>query len=165
MVFVIWLSDTKQHPKLCNGYFSCDVWLTHPCSQQVITLVDIFFLITDVKLLSDHFYSLSPRILQRCVCERFDLYWKHTPLQIMDSFSCHPKLNFSKMKVVLCISAELAFKFALLWGWKITNIKTNVCLVSKSAKMIDYLKSMVDFRSSLIYRLIFSILHVTFKRH
>ena len=100
-----------------------------------------------------------------CVCERFDLCWKHTPLQIMDSFSCHPKLNFSKMKVVLCISAELAFKFMLLRGWKIANIKTNVCLVSKSAKMIDYLKFMVDFRSSLIYHLIFSILHVTFKRH
>ena len=100
-----------------------------------------------------------------CVCERFDLCWKHTPLQIMDSFRCHPKLNFSKMKVVLCISAELAFKFMLLRGWKIANIKTNVCLVSKSAKMIDYLKFMVDFRSSLIYHLIFSILHVTFKRH
>ena len=41
---------------------------SHPSSQWVIALVDAFFFIYDVKLLNDHFYSLSPRMLQRCVC-------------------------------------------------------------------------------------------------
>ena len=130
----------KKNPKLCYRYFPSDVWLTHPSCKRVITLFDIFFLITDVKLLSNRFYSLSLRVL-RCVCVRFDLCWKYTPLQITDSFSCHSKFKLFKMKVVLCISAELAFKFSLLRGWKISNVKTTVCLVSKSAKMIGYLKS------------------------
>ena len=37
----------------------------------MVTLVDIFFFIADVKLLSDPFYSMSPRIVQKlclCVC-------------------------------------------------------------------------------------------------
>ena len=33
----------------------------------------------------------------------------------MDSFSSHSKFEFRKMKVVMCISAKLAFKPALLW--------------------------------------------------
>ena len=37
----------------------------------MVTLADIFFFIADVKLLSDPFYSMSPRIVQKlclCVC-------------------------------------------------------------------------------------------------
>ena len=42
----------------------------------------------------------------------------------MDSFSYRYKFELSKMKVVICISAKLAFKPALLCGWEISNIKT-----------------------------------------
>ena len=42
----------------------------------------------------------------------------------MDSFSCHSTFELRKMKVAICINTELAFKSVLLWGWKITNIKT-----------------------------------------
>ena len=49
------------------------VWLIHPSSQRVTTLVYMFFFINGVKLLSDRFYSLFPRILQRCV-------WKVSPM-------------------------------------------------------------------------------------
>ena len=52
-------------------------WLTHPSSQRVIALLYIFFFITDVKLFSERFHSLLPRILQRCMW-----VWKVSPIQI-----------------------------------------------------------------------------------
>ena len=42
----------------------------------------------------------------------------------MNSFSYHFKFEFCEMKVFICISAKLVFKPALLWGWKISGIKT-----------------------------------------
>ena len=39
----------------------------------------------------------------------------------MDSFSYHSKFKLSEMTVAICISAKLAFKSALLWGWKISK--------------------------------------------
>ena len=118
-MFAIWSSDTKKRPKLYYRYFPSDAWLTHPSSKQVITLFDIFFLITDVKLLSNRFYSLSPRMLRRCV--------------------------FFKMKDVLCISAELAFKFPLLGmgdGGRVKDFKyENYCMSCKQKRKDDRLNS------------------------
>ena len=39
-------------------------------------------------------------------------------------FSCHSAFELRKMEVFICIYAKLAFKPALLWGWKISDIKT-----------------------------------------
>ena len=39
----------------------------------------------------------------------------------MDSFSYHSKFKLCEMTVAICISAKLAFKSALLWGWKISK--------------------------------------------
>ena len=60
----------------------------------------------------------------------------------MDSFSSHSKFEFRKMKVVICISTKLAFKPALLWEWKISNLKT------ESAKKIDYVKYIITYLCS-----------------
>ena len=60
-----------------------------------------------------------------CVCES---KWFH--------LSCHSKFEFRKMKVVICItiSTELAFKPALLWRWKISNIKTALYVLKAKAQ-------------------------------
>ena len=140
------------------------MWLTHPSSQWVITLVDIFFFITDAKL---KWPFLFP-VFKNAVSDMFHPHQKYTPPQIMDFFPWYSTFKLCKMKVVTCISAKLAFMLALLWGWKISLIKTVLCLVSKSAKMIDYLKSVqnsiANFRSHMIYCLIFYILHCNFQK-
>ena len=42
--------------------------LTDHSSQWVITIIEIFFFITYVKILSDHFYSVSKNARMMCVC-------------------------------------------------------------------------------------------------
>ena len=96
-----------------------------------------------------------------CMYERFHICWKCTLLQIMDSFSCYCKFLVQKMKVVICISPKLAYKPALLWGWKISN-KKDYCLSYKQKCEKSAHNGIVDFRSRVIYCLIFSVLHLTF---
>ena len=122
------VSNTFDTSRIVLSLFSSwYVWLTYLSSQRVITFVDFFFFfITDIKLFSDCFYSLFPRMLQRCV--RVCIWvWKVSPMlninSTTDSFSSHSKSELLKMKVVKCITAKLAFKQALLWRWKISNIK------------------------------------------
>ena len=62
-------------------------------------------------------FPVSKNATKMCVCKRFHLCWKWTPLQIIDSFSCHSKFEFAKWK----------FSYALV---------VYLCLVSKSAKNI-----------------------------
>ena len=75
----------------------------------------------------------------------------------MDPFSCRSKFKLFKMKDVLRISAELAFKFPLLGrGGGVKNFKyKNYCMSCKQKRKEDRLNSvynrMVDFRSSLMY--------------
>ena len=66
---MIWFPDPNKKSKIVISIFStwC-FWVTHPSRQRVIMFAYVFFFITDVQLLSDRFYSLLPKILQRCVC-------------------------------------------------------------------------------------------------
>ena len=82
----------------------------------------------------------------------------------MDPFSCRSKFKLFKMKDVLRISAELAFKFPLLGrgdgggggGGGVKNFKyKNYCMSCKQKRKDDRLNSvynrMVDFRSRVMY--------------
>ena len=128
----VWSFDTSDTPKIVLLlFFTWYIWLTYLSSQHVITLVDIFFFIADIKLFSDPFYSLFLWTLQCarvCLCA-----WKvSTMLNInfnTDPFSSQSKFKLLKMKVVECISAKLAFKHASLWRWKISNIKIILCVL------------------------------------
>ena len=66
----IWSSDTKITSKLVLLLLSTwYVWITHSSSQQVITLLDIFSFITDVKLLRERFLSpVLKNATKMCVC-------------------------------------------------------------------------------------------------
>ena len=96
------------------------VWLTHLSSQQVITLVDIFFFITDVMLLSDHSNSVFPTMIRRCmfvcVCEKFHLCtYAENKLHHRQwtTFPVILNLNWKwKMIVVICISAKLSLCYS-----------------------------------------------------
>ena len=66
----IWSSDTNITSKIVLSLFStwC-VSITHSSSMRVITLLDIFFFITDVKLLTDRFLFPFPKnATKMCVC-------------------------------------------------------------------------------------------------
>ena len=114
------------------------VWLTHPLSQEIIRLVNIFYFIIDVKLLSAVFTPCFQECYKDvcvCVCQNFHLCWKQILPQLWIPFPVFLNLNFLKWK--LSYTSVPNYPLSLHYsGVKHFNHKNGiVCFVSKSSKI------------------------------
>ena len=115
-----------------------------PSNQRVVTLVDIFFFITNVKLLSDCFYSLSPRMLQTFVCVKgFTYAEKKLHYRWWILFPAILNSNFVNWKLSHALALNQHLRPRYSWGKDFKHKNSMYVLYAKTAKNIDYLKYIV----------------------